>query len=73
MLRTFYRSRYEYPTRLITNGTKGHLQIGHVAARKSIEAELGRSLGPETQIDKRAGNWRFREYSPPAIPAKVAA
>lgn len=58
-----YQSKYEYPTR-ITKGSgnaKGGITIGHIAARRDLERELGRPLAPGTEVRTAGGNWVFLE------------
>lgn len=60
--RVFHMSRYQFPTRVVMrSGSKGDLVIGHVSAQKVLEEKLGRSLHDKTKVDKRGGNWCFRE------------
>lgn len=52
-----YMSKYEYPSRLVTD----QLIIGHKSARKDLEKKLGRSLDSDTKVVTRGGNWCFME------------
>lgn len=60
-MKKFYRSRHQYPTRVVMNGSKGALVIGSTTAKSDIEREIGRKLHDETKIVKRGGNWLFIE------------
>jgi hypothetical protein len=57
----FHASRYEYPTRIISNGKEGTLVIGHKEALRKVEKTIGRSLLKGTKIRVRGGNWAFYE------------
>ena len=60
-MKTYYRSKHKFPTRVIRNGNDGVLSIGHKRAKEDIERTLGRRLHPDTKVRTCGGNWRFRE------------
>lgn len=53
----YYKSKYSYPTRIVTD----QLIIGYKTAQKALEKELGRSLHKDTKIVTRGWNWCFME------------
>lgn len=63
-MKTYYASRYQFPTKVTQAGQKGVLEIGHKKAKEHIGSQRGKPLHAETRVDKRGGNWRFREPEP---------
>jgi len=62
MTKKFYRSKYEFPTRIIKSGQyDGTLQIGHIRAKQDIEKQIKRPLHKDTKIVTKGGNWCFVE------------
>lgn len=52
-----YRSKYQFPTRIITKA----LIHGFKSAKKHLEESLKRPLHKDTKIVTRGGNWVFME------------
>ena len=59
--RKYYASKYRFPTYELGGGNvSGALVIGHKAALKHVEKQLGRRLR-DPKVVTKGGNWCFME------------
>lgn len=56
-------SKYEYPTRVIKNGSEGVLKIGRIEARRDLQHALGRDVSHMVE-DDTPYEWIFKEPLP---------
>jgi hypothetical protein len=57
----YRRSKYQFPTRIVKNGTKGAPVYGANSAKTAIENQLGRPLMATAKPCHTTREWCWRE------------
>ena len=66
----FRASKAMFPTRVVNNGNKGVLHVGHIEAKSHLEAELGRSL-KDAVLGHTRSEWIFK-FLIGSVPPRIA-